>query len=89
MEDFNFKHLASGDLLRNQIASQTPAGKQAEEYLKKGDLVPDELMVALMTKELGALQQSWLLDGNFIVYWFFRFIRYKRGTLGIVYKLLV
>lgn len=63
VNDFRLKHLASGDILRNQIAAKTDAGKQAEEFLLKGDLVPDELMVTLMGKELGSLNQSWLLDG--------------------------
>lgn len=63
VRDFKLKHLASGDILRNQIAAQTDVGLQAEDYLSKGDLVPDELMVRLMSKELQTLQQSWLLDG--------------------------
>ena len=60
-------------MLRNQIAEKTEDGTKAEEYIMQGHLVPDELMLKLMNKELMAQTQSWLLDGNFlfifVVYW--------------------
>lgn len=63
IKDFHLKHLASGDILRNQISSQSEAGVQAESFVSQGHLVPDELMVKLIEKELETSHQSWLLDG--------------------------
>jgi len=63
VNDFNLKHLASGDVLRNQITAQTDVGKEAEVFIKEGSLVPDELMVKLMDKELANIHHSWLMDG--------------------------
>jgi len=65
---FDSFHLSSGDLLRSQIAAKTEAGVLADDYIKKGALVPDDVMVRLI---LGALRHqetqmksgSWLLDG--------------------------
>ncbi|XP_066921131.1 GTP:AMP phosphotransferase AK3, mitochondrial-like [Clytia hemisphaerica] len=61
--DYKLTHLASGDLLRNQISAGTEAGKEAESFIVKGQLVPDPLIVDLISQELGKLKTSWLLDG--------------------------
>ncbi|XP_057299101.1 GTP:AMP phosphotransferase AK3, mitochondrial-like [Hydractinia symbiolongicarpus] len=63
VRDFKLKHLASGDILRNQIAEKTEVGVEAEQYLQKGQLVPDPLIVALISSELTSVKQNWLLDG--------------------------
>ena len=63
MADFKLTHLASGDLLRQQISTGTEAGKQAKDYITKGQLVPDSLMVDLISQELKKIESSWLLDG--------------------------
>jgi len=63
VRDYKLKHLASGDLLRNQIAAKTDVGLEAKKYLSKGQLVPNPLIVQLMSKELNKLNESWLLDG--------------------------
>ncbi|KAI5950100.1 ADK2 [Candida jiufengensis] len=62
------KSIASGDVLRTQISNGTSIGKKAETYLKSGALVPDIIMIDLITKQLkdqNLLQSnaSWLLDG--------------------------
>lgn len=62
------RHLSSGDLLRSAVASGTELGKQADSFMKAGELVPDELMIAMI---LGEVQQvlgtqkykGFLLDG--------------------------
>ncbi|XP_062509335.1 GTP:AMP phosphotransferase AK3, mitochondrial-like [Corticium candelabrum] len=62
--DFGVVHLSSGDLLRNNVLNRTEVGRQAEEFIDKGDLVPDELMVILVGNVLEELQgKGWLLDG--------------------------
>lgn len=60
--------LSSGDILRSQISKRTAIGKEADKYIKDGQLVPDVTMVGLITnhlKQSGWLDQkaSWLLDG--------------------------
>ena len=64
VRDFGLKHVSSGDLLRDHMNKGTQLGKEAKQYIDKGDLVPDETMVNLISSELKALQgQPWLLDG--------------------------
>lgn len=41
-------YLSSGDLLRENIKNSTPLGKQAESHMKKAELVPDELVIAMI-----------------------------------------
>lgn len=57
--------LSTGDILRREIAVQSELGQQAQPYLERGDLVPDELMIAFIRQRL--LQpdtaQGWILDG--------------------------
>ena len=77
LKDFKLTHLASGDLLRNQISAATQSGKQAEKYLVKGQLVPDELIVNLISDELKLVKGSWLLDGEFNFCCFHFMIGYK------------
>lgn len=42
---YGLVHIAAGDLLRAEIASGTEKGKLAKEYMEKGMLVPDEIVV--------------------------------------------
>ena len=61
-------YISSGDVLRSQIANRTEIGLKAEKYLKNGALVPDPVMVRLITHQLQTHNwmdhdASWLLDG--------------------------
>lgn len=67
VKNFKLTHLASGDILRNQISAKTATGKEAEKYLVKGQLVPDEVVVKLISDELKMIQSSWLLDGLYFI----------------------
>ena len=42
---YGLVHIAAGDLLRAEIAEGTENGKRAKEYMEKGDLVPNEIVV--------------------------------------------
>lgn len=42
---FGLVHISAGDLLRAEIAAGTDNGKRAKEYMEKGKLVPDEIVV--------------------------------------------
>lgn len=49
---FGWERLVTGDLLRSAIREGTELGKQAQRYMDAGDLVPDELMIALVQERL-------------------------------------
>jgi hypothetical protein len=42
---FGLVHISAGDLLRAEIAAGSDNGKQAKEFMEKGQLVPDEIVV--------------------------------------------
>jgi adenylate kinase len=56
--------LATGDLLREARAAGTELGRRASDYMDRGELVPDDLIVALIREELASLDDKpILLDG--------------------------
>ena len=64
IKDFNFTHLSSGDLLRKHVAEGSALGKEAKEYMNKGDLVPDRLVESMIRDFYGSSNKaSLLLDG--------------------------
>lgn len=64
VRDFGLTHVSSGDILRANLRDGTPLGLEAKSHMAKGDLVPDTVMVGLMTNELKKLDKApWLLDG--------------------------
>ncbi|HEY3810551.1 MAG TPA: adenylate kinase [Acidimicrobiales bacterium] len=62
---YQIVHLSSGDLFRKEVASGTEIGKAAAEYLERGDLVPDELVIQMLTVPVleAAKQGGYVLDG--------------------------
>ena len=54
----NFTHLSIGDLLRENIANNTDLGKLASNYVKSGELVPDELIIDLMDSYITELKNE-------------------------------
>lgn len=57
--------ISTGDILRGEVQAGSDLGRQAEEYMKKGDLVPDSLIMGIMEKRLQApdCAKGFLLDG--------------------------
>ncbi len=57
--------ISTGDILRGAVQAGTDLGKQAEAYMKRGDLVPDDLIMGIMEKRLQEpdCQKGFLLDG--------------------------
>ncbi|MEW6426760.1 MAG: adenylate kinase [Thermodesulfobacteriota bacterium] len=57
--------ISTGDILRGAVQAGTELGKKAEEFMKRGDLVPDELIMGIMEKRLqeADCQNGFLLDG--------------------------
>ena len=62
---FQLVHLATGDLLRANVADGTSLGEVAQAYLDSGELVPDEVVVAMMLERLTRPDcgHGFLLDG--------------------------
>lgn len=65
-EDYNVPHISTGDILRKNIAEATELGLKAKEYMDKGMLVPDELVIDLLKNRLeedDCKENGFLLDG--------------------------
>lgn len=54
--------ISSGDLLREAVLKETPAGKKAKEYMDKGALVPDEVVIELVGERIRN-ERAFILDG--------------------------
>jgi len=65
VQKFGLKHLSTGDLLRREIAERTPLGIEAKNFMDKGQLVPDEVVIGMidscLNKNPGA--KGFLFDG--------------------------
>lgn len=62
---YGLKHLSTGDLLRNEISRQTPLGKEAQSFMDKGQLVPDEVVIGMISSALdeNPAAKGFLFDG--------------------------
>lgn len=62
---YGFKHLSTGDLLRAEIANQTPLGLKAKSLMDQGQLVPDEVVIGMIDAALQAnpTVPGFLFDG--------------------------
>jgi adenylate kinase len=62
---YGLKHLSTGDLLRTEISTQTPLGLEAKNFMDKGQLVPDEVVIGMISSALDANleAQGFLFDG--------------------------
>jgi adenylate kinase len=58
-------HIATGDIFRANVAKGTRLGRRAQRYMDRGDLVPDEIVIAMVTHRLAEpdCQDGFLLDG--------------------------
>jgi adenylate kinase len=64
-EVYDVPHLATGDLLRQNVAEGTPVGLEAKSYMDRGELVPDRIVIALIQARLTAEEElkGFVLDG--------------------------
>lgn len=62
---YNILHISTGDIFRKNIKEQTPVGVKAKEYMDKGQLVPDEIVVEIVRNRLSEpdCKGGYLLDG--------------------------
>lgn len=52
IDKYNLIHLSTGDLLRSQIADKTELGLKAQEYMNKGELVPDAVVIGMIDDKI-------------------------------------
>ena len=52
VDRYRLQHLSSGDCLRRERKNGTDLGRKAQSYMDTGQLVPDDLIVAMMMKEI-------------------------------------
>jgi adenylate kinase len=64
-EKIGLAHISSGDLFRENLKNQTELGKQAQTYMTKGELVPDDVTIAMIRDRLKRpdCQAGAILDG--------------------------
>lgn len=48
VERYGFNHISTGQVIRNEIKAQTPAGKQVEECIARGEFAPDDLVIEIV-----------------------------------------
>lgn len=64
VEKYGLVHMSSGDILRRERKENTELGQKAQHYMDTGGLVPDDLIVAMMMKEMKTVGgKGFVLDG--------------------------
>jgi len=64
-EDLDLPYYATGDILREAVREQTDLGRKAKEYMDRGDLVPDEVIVGAIAERVDSTEAAdgFILDG--------------------------
>jgi adenylate kinase len=64
-EDFSLPHISTGDILRAEVAAGSDLGNEAKRFMDAGDLVPDEVIVGMITRRVADedAREGFLLDG--------------------------
>jgi adenylate kinase len=64
-DDFDLPYYATGDILRSAVKEESQLGKQAKEYMDRGDLIPDELMCEAIRERVDSkeAEDGFVLDG--------------------------
>lgn len=58
IKEYALDHISTGDVLRSEMKNETELGKIAKDYIEKGQLVPDELIVNMLAKVLDSKANS-------------------------------
>ena len=58
IKEYGLDHISTGDVLRSEMKNETELGKIAKDYIEKGQLVPDELIVDMLAKVLDSKVNS-------------------------------
>jgi adenylate kinase len=64
-EDFGLPYIATGDMLRDAVREETELGQKARDYMERGDLVPDDLIIKMIIERLEDpdTEAGFILDG--------------------------
>ena len=64
-DNLGLEHIAAGDLLRAEVAAETPLGRQVSGLMQRGELVPDVVIISLLLPKVLAASEAngYLLDG--------------------------
>ena len=64
-KEWQMPHISTGDMLRDALRAATPLGLKAKEYMEKGALVPDEVVIGIVGERLkkSDTRQGFILDG--------------------------
>jgi adenylate kinase len=64
-EDFRLPYWATGDILRAAVRDETDLGREAQEYMDRGDLVPDDVIVGVIAERVASHEAAdgFILDG--------------------------
>jgi adenylate kinase len=65
VDDFDLPYYATGNILRDAVEEESELGREAKEYMERGELVPDELICGVIVERLdsGEADDGFLLDG--------------------------
>jgi adenylate kinase len=65
VEDFDLPYYATGDILRAAVQEESELGQKAKEYMDRGDLVPDEVIIEVVVDRIdrSEAEDGFLLDG--------------------------
>ncbi len=63
VQDFDLTYYATGDILRAAVREGSELGLRAKEYMDRGDLVPDEVIIGVMVERIDQGGDGFLLDG--------------------------
>lgn len=65
VEKYNIPQISTGDMLREALAKGTELGRKAKEYMDKGELVPDEVVIGIVKERLKQpdCDEGFILDG--------------------------
>ncbi len=61
--EYGFKHISTGDILREAVRKGTELGKLAKSYMDRGELVPDDVMIGLIEDVLRNWENPVIMDG--------------------------
>lgn len=62
-KECGFVHISTGDILREEVQVMTQLGMKAKQYMDEGKLVPDELILELVSSRIKGAEKGYVLDG--------------------------
>lgn len=62
-KECGFVHISTGDILREEVQNMTELGKKAKTFMDEGKLVPDELLLELVSSRIRIAEKGYVLDG--------------------------